>query len=487
MVPDGPATIRYSYKWLSHLGQDRTTYVPLDCQGTSLDEFRLLQTAVCVRAQRLDYGGVWVPIQSKCLPKEGVKPGTSKTFALFDGFDYHVKKPAAVGRLFLKIAEAALPPNNRAKSDLAPASAEKSGRAAPRKGIFGANMPSKSSEVSLASAGPASTRSLVETWRDGVKQAQQEEEEIALISFDEPQQVLTRNSDLLAAAQIEMKLGTEPHDQRTGDTCGRLDESEDLISFESASPINAPPRALSPDCAREPDQSLLDLGVPPIECLAVQHDITPGLARTRFTLAEKATGAPTRRQLSKTQPPCKSPALALTEASVKDLARILELAPGYVSIELNFGRFYLKNLSHSQVDVGSGPFWDMDQMLESLNADDVPRSCISFSTALTTCGPDMDELVKMQSCGRVPWEHLDTRVCYEISCSLEGQAPFIELDATTLEASCRGMEEELGACYAHCPCHSWDMRVAIARRSALDKSRLHTAIADALVASMNVS
>lgn len=66
--------------------------------------------------------------------------------------------------------------------------------------------------------------------------------------------------------------------------------------------------------------------------------------------------------------------MRLAEARIKSLAAALPLTPGIVSMELRFDRFYLTDLRHSEVDLGSGPYWTEADMLEFLNDDDMPQT-----------------------------------------------------------------------------------------------------------------
>ncbi|PNY22577.1 Uncharacterized protein TCAP_07099 [Tolypocladium capitatum] len=183
----------------------------------------------------------------------------------------------------------------------------------------------------------------------------------------------------------------------------------------------------------------------------------------------------------------KSGMLIQTEARVKDLASVLQLTPGNVSIDLNFGRFYLKDLSHSQVDVGAGPHWTVADMLENLNANELPPQCLGFSTILSTCGPDMDDLAGIQPPVEQKWSLCSTRVLYEFTCSIQGGDDFVvEVDSQTLEYGCRGLKEDLGHLYLHCVHRPWDMQVCVSRSTHLTKSPTHMAIGKALIASICV-
>lgn len=413
--------------------------------------------------------------------------------------------PAAVVGLFGKIVEASRAPRKGTK----PVPVDLGQTAQPLavgEDIFGESVPVLKTEP-LEPTKQISSRSLVENWRDDVRQAHQEEQaqrkEEALISFDEPQENPACDSDLLAAAHLDMGMTAGADDQQKSDARGRFDSSDDLICLETAPqpgaslPLRqtAPSRKPTPqtptdrlsqppgaDWTQEQSQSLLDSPVPPLACADIQPARTPALEPTRLVPPEKAAEPPTRDMSSK-----KSHILKLAENRAEDVASILELAPGHVSVELKFGCFYLKDLSHSQIDVGSGPYWGTAEMLESLNGDDIPPSCIGFSTALTTCGPDIEDLVKMRPSGEPPWVHFETQVWYEFSLSSEEQAPFVvEVDAETFNACCRGVEKELGDVYLHCVRRPWDMRIGVTQQTALSHSPLHVAIADALVASMNV-
>ncbi|POR39804.1 Uncharacterized protein TPAR_00024 [Tolypocladium paradoxum] len=205
------------------------------------------------------------------------------------------------------------------------------------------------------------------------------------------------------------------------------------------------------------------------------------------TVGKAVVPKPSDLRAGKAPSSTKSAMLTLTEARVKALASVLQLMPGNVSIDLNFGRFYLKDLSHSQVDVGAGPHWTIADILESLNANELPPQCLGFSTMLSTCGPDVDDLVEIQPPEEEKWSLCNTRVLYEFTCSMQGAGEFVvEVDSQTLEYGCRGLKEDLGHLYLHCVQRPWDLQVCVSRSTCLTKSPKHMAIGEALLASICV-
>lgn len=214
---------------------------------------------------------------------------------------------------------------------------------------------------------------------------------------------------------------------------------------------------------------------------------SPSFADPKVTTARKPAPEESLDQSPGEAPTTKSGLLIQAEARVKDLASVLQLMPGNVSINLNFGRFYLKDLSHSQDDVGAGPYWKVVDMVESLNANELPPQCLGFTTILSTCGSDVDDLAEIRPPEEEKWSLRNTRVLYEFTCSIQGEDDFVvEVDSQTLEYGCRGLKEDLGCLYLHCVQRPWDMQVGVSQSTCLAKSPTHMAIAKALVASICV-
>lgn len=171
------------------------------------------------------------------------------------------------------------------------------------------------------------------------------------------------------------------------------------------------------------------------------------------------------------------------EARVRDVTAVLQFVPGHVSIDLRFGRFYLKDLSHSRVDVGSGPSFTAYDLATTLRG--IGRQRLGFSTVLSTHGSDMNDLVRIRPGAGQGWTLLDTLVQYEFLCTGQGNERFVvEIDGNSFERRCRGVREELGSVLVHCTQRSWDMKVCATRANCLGDSPRHAAIATALVASM---
>ncbi|PHH88197.1 hypothetical protein CDD83_7856 [Cordyceps sp. RAO-2017] len=497
IVTEGPGPFRFGYRWLSHIGLDRTTYVTARA-GHAGDELRRLSQAVTLRA--MDYGdGRWTLDKSNYGRKSGMKPGETKLFHLFDGYQYPRKQASPIADFLENVSQAQQEPKKGSDDDPWASTTT----TAPV-----ASATEQSSET-LQISEHCSVRNLVESWRDAVEQEKTDGlEELwqlsnqvqGLISFDEPHQDRATSAYALLAAEM-LEPNWEP---QIVDPLAQAysNETEDLISFDEVKePRPDPFRPQGP--AIDHDQSLLDTDSPNLAIPSIQHDV-----HVRSTVDGVGKRGPEMGHSPPTDPPGtqasakainggsgdakqttrKSRVLEMAEARVKALARLLPLTTGNVSIELKFGRFYRKNLSHSKIDFGSGPSCNLDEMLESLSTCSPWQNSIGFSGALTTCGPDADDLVKMSPPDEGGWLLLDTRTWYEISCSLEDRKAFIiDMDAETSTFRCRGAENELGCLYFHCVRRPWDMQVCISQNATLDKSRVHTAIAQALVASVSTT
>lgn len=106
---------------------------------------------------------------------------------------------------------------------------------------------------------------------------------------------------------------------------------------------------------------------------------------------------------------------------------------------------------------------------------------------LSACGPNADQLVRFSPPGEDEWRLFETQVWYEFSCTLEWHERFlVDVDASTFEYHCRGIEEELSSLYLNCVHRPWDMQVCALRCASIDKSATHAAIAHVLVASLSI-
>lgn len=88
---------KFSYKWLSHLGLDRPTYA--DQRGRNLtSEYRLLRTAVVIRAKTKGDHDEWNLLEARVKSKSALKPGMIKPFKVFAEYHYAPKQPQSLAQ-----------------------------------------------------------------------------------------------------------------------------------------------------------------------------------------------------------------------------------------------------------------------------------------------------------------------------------------------------------------------------------------------------
>ncbi|KAL7803736.1 hypothetical protein V8C44DRAFT_369438 [Trichoderma aethiopicum] len=168
----------------------------------------------------------------------------------------------------------------------------------------------------------------------------------------------------------------------------------------------------------------------------------------------------------------KSDVLKEAEQQVKQASQILELAPGYVSLEVVFGRIYIKKMAPGLVDhSGCGPTHSAEEVLGLLNSTTFPQDCIGFSPILSTLASDANVLVGITPSGESPWHLFQKETWYDLECvyyGLKGEEPVIvELNADTYQYRVRGQRQEVFAVYLHCPQRAWDMKACGVRANAL--------------------
>ncbi|RDA85637.1 hypothetical protein CP532_3536, partial [Ophiocordyceps camponoti-leonardi (nom. inval.)] len=473
IVTEGSGPFRFCYKYMTHTGQYRSTYL-LEMAPEDDDP---LCKAVTVRAESQDEDGQWNQVgPSTTLKKAGMKPGSMKVFGPFKDYEYQRKEPSAVLDLFQSIVDANEAPQKAPQEE------------APEEGPHDA-----------CQLGGLLGSSDVESWRINVQQAQsgeteelsqQASESQSLIDLDpvaDPVGGSERESDLLRDV-FGKPLSASCVQEETTQQVNSFLDSDDLICLN---PTPQTPMATDApkDMKSDLPKSLLDDDAPPLPIYVPPLPV--GMStRMQGRPASPTQAAPPHANGVSGRTTPKSHLLKMTEARVKELAEVLPLAPGLVSIDLRFGRFYRKNLGANRINTshgrGHGPYWDdASSMVKVLGL--VEEGDVGFSTALSACGPDLEEFVQMHPPDESPWQLLDTEAWYEIACTLnqdrEAQM-VVEVDAKTFEFRCRGIERELGSVYLHCVQRQWDAQVCISRRASLQNSPVHMAVAKALVASL---
>ncbi|KAK1240828.1 hypothetical protein MKX07_006261 [Trichoderma sp. CBMAI-0711] len=168
----------------------------------------------------------------------------------------------------------------------------------------------------------------------------------------------------------------------------------------------------------------------------------------------------------------KSDILKEAEQQLKKASQILELAPGYVSLEVVFGRVYIKKMAPGLVDHnGSGPTHSAEEVLGLLNGATFPQDCIGFSPILSTLASDANLVVGITPPGESPWHLFQKETFYDLECVFygsKGEEPVIvELNADNYQYRVRGQRQEVFAVYLHCPQRAWDMKACGVRATAL--------------------
>ncbi|PFH56859.1 hypothetical protein XA68_15854 [Ophiocordyceps unilateralis] len=485
IVTEEPGTYRFCYRYLANDGQYQTTYL----LEKVADDFDPLLEAVTVRAESRDEDGQWNRVGTNAPPKKaGMKPGTMKVFSPFDNYVYGRKEPSSVSSHFQRIADAHQAPVDQ-----------------------------------------YSSKRNVESWRDAVQQAQPEgvepdqveesyrphspAEPLIDCSVENHVHISGRASDMLAENFGGSGWGLNTP-QAWGETSQAVDDAGELDDLICLDPTPQAGDFAADRHLLDIDEQLdelpgLDVGQVPesdgVPCI-LDEDVPPMVSYALPLLnkiTDTPTGKPTGRRPRHEAPVAvngcsargvqKSHLLKMAEARVKGLVGVLACTQGVVSIELKFGRFYRKNLGSNQIDSGNrhGPYCDdVSLMCKSLSLVDW-QTDFGFSTALSACGPDLDDLVQMRPPAEHPWRLYETKAWYELVCTLnrgaEAQMVVVEIDAETFEYRCLGVEELTGCLYLHCVQRPWDMQVCISRRASFHNSPVHMAVARALAASLSVT
>ncbi|KAG6041408.1 hypothetical protein E4U41_004506 [Claviceps citrina] len=153
-----------------------------------------------------------------------------------------------------------------------------------------------------------------------------------------------------------------------------------------------------------------------------------------------------------------------------------------MTVQLQFGRFYLTDLKSADVDVMNRPHRKMEHLLRELEA--FQQESIGFSTILSEMRSDVDLLVNYPTS---PWVSLGEDRAYEIQCTLDGRQYSIDIDAETFEFECHGPRTELGCTLVHCVHQSWDLKLAVNHSTNRNTSPRHMSIGQAITNSLQVS
>ncbi|KAM6539435.1 hypothetical protein FALCPG4_001241 [Fusarium falciforme] len=181
--------------------------------------------------------------------------------------------------------------------------------------------------------------------------------------------------------------------------------------------------------------------------------------------------------------------VAKAEGKLQELVRILQVTPGLICLEAKFGRVCFKNQPPSLVNIGQGPAWSSESVLDRLNSNEhESQGAVGFYTILTTNGAEAD-LLSQLTAGKTSWMLREKQVYYEIVCrSHDGVTSLVvKVDADTFEYECLPTTQELSHLYVHCARRAWDVKFAISRMDLEAVPEDFKLFARSLVDSMSIS
>ncbi|KAJ4187814.1 hypothetical protein NW767_012089 [Fusarium falciforme] len=181
--------------------------------------------------------------------------------------------------------------------------------------------------------------------------------------------------------------------------------------------------------------------------------------------------------------------VAKAEGKLQELVRILQVTPGLICLEAKFGRVCFKNQPPSLVNIGQGPAWSSESVLDRLNSNEhESQGTVGFYTILTTNGAEAD-LLSQLAASKTSWMLREKQVYYEIVCrSHDGVTSLVvKVDANTFEYECLPTTQELSHLYVHCARRAWDIKFAISRMDLEAVPEDFKLFARSLVDSMSIS
>ncbi|KAF4978082.1 hypothetical protein FZEAL_5472 [Fusarium zealandicum] len=176
------------------------------------------------------------------------------------------------------------------------------------------------------------------------------------------------------------------------------------------------------------------------------------------------------------------------EKELQNLLRMLQVTPGKLRLEANFGRLCIKNLVPSLVNIGEGPSWFAPQVLEDLNTDGFEEEHMGFYTILTTSGAEANLIPKLAAC-KAAWMLKEKQVTYDFVCvSNQHSSSFVvKVDADTFKYECLPVAQEMSRLHVHCVQRAWDVQFTINRTSVDALPEDLKGFAASLVRSLNIS
>ncbi|PNP77449.1 hypothetical protein FNYG_09325 [Fusarium nygamai] len=154
--------------------------------------------------------------------------------------------------------------------------------------------------------------------------------------------------------------------------------------------------------------------------------------------------------------------LSQAENKLRKLVEVLQIVPGKVSIQAQFGRLCRKDIFPGLVydSQSQSPSWAVDKTVEALNTEN-PH--MGFYPILTTSGAEANSIPRMSG-GRSPWILTGKRVYYEFHCFAEKTPEVIvEVDADTFEHQYFPPTTEVSKTFVHCTRRAWDIKFSVSR------------------------
>lgn len=481
----GPSQI--AYRWMSDLGLHRVTYVDRYSGTNVRDEYHGLREAATLVALLQGRDGQWIAPRWNHPSKYLNGPVEEKGFAPFRDYKPTSKNPTSIVAPFKVIAEARGPCEEAPSSGGGSRAVSEVGDARNGGGVaHAANVcqdpdarrpPTTALDAGIVA--PAGCQRMT-----GCKPASETDREIVFFAAlrDGINNVSNQFlADVLHGFQKELASSSlaniEPAQGTTNnDNLIYLGDESWAQSVAVTGPSHGSNNILPPLSELRGQDGPLD-GKKVVACETGQESSLKGM--------DVSVAKPSENSPNKTTP------LRLARERVKMLTRILQLCPGHVAIELRLGRIYLKKASSGIVDIGSGPRWLTSDSVQCLKSGygSLPRDCIGFSPILTTSGPEADSILQARTHQQERWKLADCKAYYDFACTLMGRPKdqfVVEVDANSFATRCRGLRQDMGSLFLHCVNAAWDLRACAWRSACLDGSALHAAIAQALVASLQV-
>lgn len=441
LVLDNEDGQHLAYKWLSHLGFHRSTYLQYQPGATSSDSLMLMEAAA-VRIPHMNVHGYWIPepqFGASSLPST---PSTDRDTIKLRNYDY---KTTLDKKLHL------------------------------------------SDEITF----PDEQAGVIENWRDKVRKESKSPVEsifptilestpsgdtinddhlFSSLNSNDASEISDRDSncsvlmtDLLGDIPVNIKYTLPDIIRTTEEKCRTvdIDGPEDLISFEDihkeTTSVTSSPGLNAENLAFIPlDQHSEHKSTPEAMDAAITNAKTDEVSinKPKNLDLQKSSKVALRRNLN-------SAASSIAEATVylQTAMHSLKVLPGRVSIRLDFGRIFLKGVHESHIDISQTLKFELNEVLKQLEG--VDGNCTGFSSLLSAKEEDISKLIRIVPEGTTDWELFEARVFYDLHCSFGPSAngcSVVEVDPER-GTTCRSGFAECFALYLHFPKDQWDLRL----------------------------